>query len=63
MFMERKEIVEKQMAALQTTMDTINYKCWYYETALKAGTEKIHQDIKPEHILELTYTNNNGSRN
>lgn len=63
MFMERKEIVEKQMAALQKTMDTINYKCWYYETALKAGTEKIHQDIKPEHILELTYTNNNGSRN
>lgn len=60
MFMERKEIVEKQMAALQKTLDTIDYKCWYYETALKAGTEKIHQDVKPGHILELTYTNNNG---
>ena len=46
MFIERKQIVEKQMAALQKTLETINYKCWYYETALKAGTEKIHQDIK-----------------
>lgn len=52
MFMERKEIVEKQMAALQKTMDTIKYKCWYYKTALKAGTEKIHQDIKPRDIFE-----------
>lgn len=52
MFMERKEIVEKQMAALQKTLDTVKYKCWYYETALKSGTEKIHQDIKPGHILE-----------
>lgn len=52
MFIERKEIVEKQMADLQKTLDTINYKCWYYQTALEAGTEKIHKDIKPGHILE-----------
>ena len=43
MFKERKAIVEAQMAEIQKTLDTINYKCWYYETALAAGTEKIHK--------------------
>ena len=51
MFIERKEIVENQMADLQKTLDTINYKCWYYQTALEAGTEKVHEAIKPGHIL------------
>lgn len=43
MFLERKRIVEAQMAELQETLNTINYKCWYYETAIAAGTEKIHE--------------------
>lgn len=42
MFLERKRIVEKQMAELQQILDIVNYKCWYYETAVAAGTEKIH---------------------
>ena len=46
MFLERKAAVETQMAELQQVMDTINYKCWYYETALKAGTEDIHKKRK-----------------
>ena len=42
MFLERKRAVEAQMADLQKTLDFINHKCWYYETAIAAGTEKIH---------------------
>lgn len=42
MFLDRKKVVEQQMAELQETLDLINHKCWYYETAIKAGTEKIH---------------------
>ena len=42
MFLERKKAVEVQMADLQKTLDFINHKCWYYETAIEAGTEKIH---------------------
>ncbi len=42
MFLERKHIVEAQIAELQETLDFINHKCWYYETAIEAGTEKIH---------------------
>ncbi len=42
MFLERKKAVEAQMEDLQKTLDFINHKCWYYETAIEAGTEKIH---------------------
>ena len=43
MFLERRRVVEEQMDKLQEVLNTINYKCWYYETAIAAGTEKIHQ--------------------
>ena len=43
MFLERRRVVEQQMAELQKILDTVNYKCWYYETAIAAGTEKIYQ--------------------
>ena len=44
MFLERKRVVEAQISELQETLKTINYKCWYYETAIAAGTEKIHTE-------------------
>ena len=43
MFLERRRVVKQQMAELQKILDTVNYKCWYYETAIAAGTEKIYQ--------------------
>lgn len=42
MFLERKKVVEKEIKDLQETLDFINHKCWYYKTAIEAGTEKIH---------------------
>ena len=50
MFLERKKAVEAQMAELQKTLDFINHKCWYYETAIEAGTEKIHFKEKTEKL-------------
>ena len=43
LFLERKAAVERQIAVLQKALEKINYKCLYYETAVKAGTEKVHQ--------------------
>ncbi|MBX0314063.1 MerR family transcriptional regulator [Planococcus glaciei] len=43
MFMERKATVEAQMAELRKTMEVIEHKCLYYQTALEAGTEDIHK--------------------
>jgi len=54
MFRNRKRAVEQQMEELKKTMELIEYKCWYYETALEAGTEAIHnktvdsEEITPE---------------
>lgn len=44
MFMERKANVEAQMEELKKTMELIQHKCWYYKTALDAGTEDIHKN-------------------
>lgn len=43
MFQERRKAVQEQMMQLEKTMEVIEYKCWYYETALAAGTEAIHR--------------------
>lgn len=45
-FMERKEIVQNQIEELNNIMKTINHKIWYYETAIKAGTEEVHKRNK-----------------
>ena len=50
MFLERKKAVEAQMADLQKTLDFIKHKCWYYETAIEAGTEKIHFKEQSEEL-------------
>ena len=42
MFLNRRKIVEGQIKELEETLDLINYKCSYYEQAIKAGTESIH---------------------
>jgi DNA-binding transcriptional MerR regulator len=44
MFIERKASVEAQMEELKKTMDLIDHKCWYYKTAIDAGTEDIHKE-------------------
>ena len=49
MFVERKKVVEKEIAELQETLDIVNFKCWYYHQALKAGSEKpIEEYLKNE---------------
>lgn len=40
MFLKQKENIEKEMQELQNALDMIKYKCWYYDQALKDGTEK-----------------------
>lgn len=43
MFLERKAAVEKQIEELEKVKETIDFKCWYYKTALDAGTESVHR--------------------
>ena len=45
LFLDRKSAVQKQIQELQNVEKVIDFKCWYYQTAIEAGTEKIH-DVK-----------------
>ena len=57
MFEKQKENIEAEMEKLNRTLSMIKFKCWYYEQALKDGSEeKIQQmipDKLPEDIQEL----------
>lgn len=52
MFKKQKEAVEKQIEELKETLKLLEYKCWYYETAKKAGTCAVLNTIKMEDIPE-----------
>ncbi len=50
LFHERLDVVTKQMEALQKTMNILRFKCWYYDTALAAGTEAAPKNLPPDKI-------------
>ncbi len=52
MFLERKKAVETQMAELQSTLDIVNFKCWYYKSALDAGSEKPVEEHVKQAMME-----------
>ena len=52
MFYERKQAVEAQLAALQKTLAYVQYKCWYYDTAVAAGSAGVHDEMRPEALPE-----------
>ncbi len=41
LFRHQRDVLEQQMKELQHTMDMVNYKCWYYETAKASGTVEV----------------------
>ena len=42
LFLDRKKAVQKQIEELKKVEQVIDFKCWYYQIAIEAGTEKIH---------------------
>lgn len=53
LFLGRKEAIENQIKALNEALDTVNFKCWYYKTAVEAGTEKIHEGLQAYNLSDL----------
>lgn len=50
MFETQKANIEKQMKDLQKVLDMVKYKCWYYNKAVKEGTEKNIKNITLEEM-------------
>ncbi|AET68133.1 putative transcriptional regulator [Desulfosporosinus orientis DSM 765] len=63
MFLERKKVVESQMAELQSTLEIVNFKCWYYKAAIEAGSEKpIEEYVKKEMLAREEASQNNNMK-
>ena len=52
LFIKQREAVQQQIQKLLETLDVINFKCWYYETAKEAGTTAQLDKMKPEDYPE-----------
>ena len=52
LFKKRRSELEKQMADLTETLEALNYKCWYYETAKEAGTVDAPQKMELAEVPE-----------
>jgi DNA-binding transcriptional MerR regulator len=52
MFYERRAIVEQQIEELQRTMQVVQYKCWYYETAYEADSEDVPRNMSLDDLPE-----------
>lgn len=53
---KQKAVIETKIAELQNTLDALNYKEWYYETAKTAGTCKV-PDTLPEDKIPSEFRN------
>lgn len=50
MFEARKAAVEDEMKQLEKTLDMLKFKCWYYEQAIKDGSEDRLKALIPDHL-------------
>ena len=50
----QREAVRQQMKQMQETLDMLEYKHWYYETAKRADTCDIHKNM-PEKDIPKKY--------
>ena len=51
-FEERRASVREQLRQLQETLDLLDFKCWYYEQALRDGDEQRLNAMLPDKLPE-----------
>ena len=50
MFEHQRDVLKAQLRELEHTLEMVDYKCWYYETARAAGTVAVPQDLPDEDV-------------
>ena len=50
LFDNQKKLVEEEIKKLNKTLDMLNFKSWYYETAIKDGNEEHLKDMIPNNL-------------
>lgn len=52
LFLRQKAVILQQIAELQETLETLEFKCWYYEVAKQCGTTSVPRNMPMEDIPE-----------
>ena len=52
MFTHQRDVLLAQMEEMRHTLETVEYKCWYYETAKEAGTVNAPQKMELSEVPE-----------
>ena len=50
LFEHRKAAVKEEIKQLEKTLAMLEFKCWYYETAIADGNEDKINDMLPDHL-------------
>lgn len=50
LIVKQREAVRLQMAELEKTLEILDFKCWYYETAAVAGTTQVPRQMPSEEL-------------
>ena len=52
MFTHQRDVLRAQMEELQQTLETVEYKCWFYEIAQAAGSIDAPQQMADKDVPE-----------
>lgn len=50
MFENQKKVLEEELHELEKNMAMIQFKCWYYDQAIKDGNEEHIKSMMPDHL-------------
>ena len=50
MFTHQRDVLLAQMEEMRHTLETVEYKCWYYETAMQDGNEDRIRAMLPDRL-------------
>ena len=52
LFEEQRSHMEAELEQMNRTLDMLNFKCWYYEQAIKDGSEDRLKSLIPDRLPE-----------
>lgn len=52
LFEHQRDVLTAQLAEMQHTLQMVEYKCWYYETAKAAGSVEVPKTFPAEKVPE-----------
>lgn len=52
LIIKQQKAVRRRMDELQETLETLDFKRWYYETAKEAGTTSVPRNMTPDELPE-----------